>query len=411
SDVSMESTAKYEQEPFETHQARVARLCERLWPSLKPEAFEIHRMKGGVYNRIIGITTHPSLAKTWTLEWFIELLLRKLRFPTYWHLKDPSQLILRIPRGDDTQIAFDIAAFRYVADHTNLPVPKIHALDLTSNNALGKPYSLQDRLPGRCLIDAWDEFNHTQKLSLVREMGKALLELQSVTNPCAGIVGPKYIGTKRSFFGLRKPNPEILQFEVPRRDTPTGETTTSAAKPQTTLELLLTQFQRFCDWEEANWGAPEPLWANLMMIAVKMGDMGLFEDQGFYFCHMDLHARNILVQVVDDTTVEISGILDWDSGIFGPKFLSCAPPMWLWLPEDVDHEDETLAEDDPEDPETLELKEAFEEIVGGEFLRYAYKPEYIIARRLMVAAMSGMFQPADEEAVEKIIQDWEELHP
>ncbi|KAF2806738.1 uncharacterized protein BDZ99DRAFT_479138 [Mytilinidion resinicola] len=279
------------------------------------------------------------------------------------------------------------------------------------NNALGKPYSLQDRLPGRCLIDAWDEFNHTQKLSLVRAMGIALLEMQSVTNPCAGIVGPKYTSTKRSFFGLRKANPEILQFEVPRRETRTGEPTTPPAKPQSTLELRLTQFQRFCDWENAHWGEADPLWDNLKEIAQKMGDMGLFEDQGFYFCHMDLHARNILVQVIDDTTVEISGILDWDSGVFGPKFLSCAPLMWLWLPEDVDHEDETLAEDDPEDPETLELKEAFEEIVGRDFLRYAYKPEYIIARRVMVAAMSGMFQSADLDAVEKIVQDWEELHP
>jgi hypothetical protein len=64
-------------------------------------------------------------------------------------------------------------------------------LDVTSNDFLGEAYSLQSRLRGRCVIDTWDDFEHPRKVSFVRALGNALLELQSVTKPCTGFVYPE----------------------------------------------------------------------------------------------------------------------------------------------------------------------------------------------------------------------------
>jgi hypothetical protein len=107
-----------------------------------------------------------------------------------------------------------------------------------------------------------------------------------------------------------------------------------------------------------------------------MGGMGLLGDTEYHFCHTVLHDRNILVEIPEDWTVRISGLLAWDTAIFVPKFLSCAPPMWIWLSEEDDGEDEALAEKTPDHPGGKELKQVFEDTVGPGFLQYVYKLEY-----------------------------------
>lgn len=45
-------------------------------------------------------------------------------------------------------------------------------------------------------------------------------------------------------------------------------------------------------------------------------------------CHLDFEPRNILVDPTDNVVSPIaSGILDWDSVVLAPSFISCAPPM------------------------------------------------------------------------------------
>jgi Ser/Thr protein kinase RdoA (MazF antagonist) len=59
-------------------------------------------------------------------------------------------------------------------------------------------------------------------------------------------------------------------------------------------------------------------------------------------CHLDLAPRNILVDHASNAALSrISGILDWDSAVFGPSFMSCAPPLWIWAWND-DEEDERM---------------------------------------------------------------------
>ena len=93
-------------------------------------------------------------------------------------------------------------------------------------------------------------------------------------------------------------------------------------------------------------------------------------------CHLDLNTapRNIMADFDKDNPddLEITGILDWDSAIFAPRFVGCAPPMWIWVWNSEEDEDERYAEDIPPTPEQQELKRIFEETVGFDFLYYAY---------------------------------------
>ena len=118
-----------------------------------------------------------------------------------------------------------------------------------------------------------------------------------------------------------------------------------------------------------------------------MHEAGIFEDMPNCICHLDLMPRNIMVETPNATSANISGILDWDSAVFAPFFVSCNPPSWIWDWAEEEDEDPAKANETPETPEMQELKQVFEDAVGSKFLTCSYNPEYQLARRLFDLAM------------------------
>lgn len=148
------STYEYGQEAFETYKLKVLQLCRDVgWG----EPSEVERMKGGSYNRVIG-----------------------LKFQN-------RECVLRIPRevmhtGDDLQRVTDlkdqVVVLRYVSEF--LPVPAIMAFDSTINNALGSPYVLQVRARGKDLDKLYDTLPLAEKLQVATAMAELILKIESV---------------------------------------------------------------------------------------------------------------------------------------------------------------------------------------------------------------------------------------
>ena len=119
-----------------------------------------------------------------------------------------------------------------------------------------------------------------------------------------------------------------------------------------------------------------------------------------------------MVETGPDDYIRITGILDWDSALFAPKFVSCRPPWWLWqdelFPEDA-MKSEKNANIKPYDPELLEVKNIFEEIVGNEYNRFAYQPQYLLSRRLFDIALYGVHSNEDAIEVQEIVKEWSKL--
>jgi hypothetical protein len=112
---------------------------------------------------------------------------------------------------------------------------------------------------------------------------------------------------------------------------------------------------------------------------------GLIPDADpFYFYQLDYQARNLLVQRPHDDTVKVTGVLDWDAEycIFCPKFVAMRAPFWLWVDKEADEEDKSFAHIEPTDESKRAIKAHFEESAGEEWSRYAFLPEYVIARRM-----------------------------
>ncbi|KAI4166669.1 MAG: hypothetical protein LQ343_007853 [Gyalolechia ehrenbergii] len=382
SDLSETSTLIYGQAPFSEYSSVVQKLCRHLWPSAT-EDFEIERLKGGGFNRVIGITAPDRVSQA------------------------PAQYILRIPRFEDTRPDRELAIHRYVQEHTSIPTAEIFFFDLTNENILEKPYVIQKRIPGNSLFQIYNTLDQERKRDIARQWGHILLEEQTITNDTSGVVEAieNKDGTLTysvSPFGLDPAlDDESIHVDI--------------ASDRTVLKMFVTQFSRWsaCDLQldPENIYAEETL-AQLSDIAIEMDAAGLFEDKHFYLSHLDLEPRNVLVDTGHDDSILISGVLDWDSAVFAPIFVSCMPPSWIWAwydNETNEEEVEAKANEIPEDPDRRELKQIFEETVGPAYLVYAYHPQYRLARKLFKLAKDGLRSCWANDFVQSVPEEWAEM--
>lgn len=94
----------------------------------------------------------------------------------------------------------------------------------------------------------------------------------------------------------------------------------------------------------------------------------------------------------------LNGFFETEHLRFGPKFLSCQPPMWLWTPDEPEYIDRYCRYDQRQANRALEtaeqrqIKASFDEAAGPEFVRLAYPAEYRIARRLYDFCLTGYYR-------------------
>ena len=371
SGVTDTSTLMYSHEPFETYQSHVLHLCRDLWPTLHQD-YIIERMKGGSFNRIIGIDVFGT------------------------DPRQPTRLILRVPRDDSDRIDQEVAILQYVQQHTGILIPSVVASDHTSDNALNQSYMIQNRLSGASLHYTYRDLSYEQKRPIAEQYARLLLDLQGVTSQIAGVIEGPTTGNedfKIVHFDLGWGSEKPLPTDVPGNST--------------TIEMLKTQFARLRA-ESLRCEPPDmfdiEFWNQLEAAALEMHQAGVFNNTKHVLCHLDLMPRNIMIKL--DPEVSISGVLDWDSAVFLPEFMSCAPPSWIWAWDDEEDNDEEAANTLPSTIENQQLKRLFEDVVGQRILDYMYKPEYKLARKLCSTSINGMHSNEDLRTVEGFLKDW-----
>ena len=444
SNVSFTSTVEYSQTPFDEYIHRVKELCNLLWPpspkipqdvktsraerllgrnrmtgillpkrsrsvraSAPPKEFMIERLRGGGFNRIIGITVkHPTG-------------------------EAPTQLILRVPRFDDARPDREVAVLRFIRQYTSIPIPEVKYVDFTSDNPLKRSYVIQNRIPGHDLQGAnglgYLSLNHEQRCTFAREFALLLRELHGLTHPFPGFIEPSADSGHDQKFTVRPFDLETINGYVPEVDLNTKlplfqvrpfvkdwKPPENPSMDETAYYFMISQFGRWKARElrsEPATIAWSKLQDRLVIMADQMDVLGFLGSNLNCLCHLDLLGapRNIMANIGSDGLLSITGILDWDSAVFAPVFVGCAPPMWLWA-WDEEEEDERHANDTPLNPEDQEIKRIFEETVGDSFLSYAYKPEYRLARELFRFAKTGIRSTTDMEEIEVALKEWAEIY-
>ncbi|KAG7001428.1 hypothetical protein G7Y79_00031g065430 [Physcia stellaris] len=386
SEYSETSTIEYEHESFETFRTKVEALCKGIWTSPLVK-FDVQRGRGGSYNRIVEITVHePNSPAT------------------------PKEYILRVPRFEKNRLDRDFAALQYARQHTELPIPENVAIDLTADNPLGGRYVVQTRLPGVALHDVYPTLIHAQKCSIAQQIGHMYASLHTIESPVAGIIEQHSIsGFVIRPFDLRGPYHTT-------RASPASEVDCVAEENTDTISFLLSRCALWkgeilrIDSEDV---VGVTYFDRLSDALISMHNLGQLRDNEITLCHLDLAPRNILVSIQpSNTSICISGVLDWDSVVFAPRVMACAPPMWLWNWASGDEEEnEAEAGELSLSTDDQEIKSIFEKAVGAKFLQFCYKPQYRVVRSLIHFAIFGMHSNEDLKEVDKALEELERLKP
>ena len=325
------STATYErqeQEAERNFQRRIEQLCQDLWPaprSMKyrlltsnaamrlrssslirsiipaPQTLSITHLKGGGFNYITAVTLPP----TYSAEGY-------------------RHLILRIPREAESRPDHQVATLQYVQTQTSIPVPSIKAADFTCDNALEKPYTIQHRVPGSDLDSIWETLTHFQRCNVAEEVGKVVRKLLSVESQSIGLIQAASEGSDTSLG-----TPHIVPWRLESR----GEAL--ELKPRNALSrgapsvhnTTLNFFESYFEcWRghalSESLGEVDvevQLYDDLLQVSREMNELSLFEPNLNCLCHLDLHPRNIMVQLGRNSSVEITAILDWDETVIAPN--------------------------------------------------------------------------------------------
>ena len=426
---SVTSTIAHEQTPFEEFSVQVKELCHLLWRSSSkeprsegllrgssnrllgalrskkvgrllrssspPKEFVIERLTGGTFNRVVGITIIGSDGMSGT------------------------QMMLRVPRMEWLSTPDrEVAVLRYVRQHTSIPVAEVTAFDFTSNKPLNKLYVVQTRLPGTNLHAAAKQREMTtdQWCTVARNIGRTMLELQKITNPTPGLIEASSIEDGTQSFS-------VCPFDIKSAYDPKWKEKVAAVVAEenatairnyekSTLMFFAVQFGRWRADELRREPQGILYWDfmhRLIDAASQMDSVSCLGDDTNCLAHLDLAGRNTMVEFNNDGSLRVTGILDWDSAVFAPKFVSCAPPWWLWADENdtiSDLRDESKASHTPAQPRDQAIKRAFEDTVGEDFLFYAYQPQFRLARRLFHIALTGNTGEMELASIESFLEDW-----
>lgn len=310
----------------------------------------------------------------------------------------PKTYILRIPRITAHNLHHQVATLTYLKHNFAAPVPSIVRFDSSADNALGRPYMLQRRLAGQPLAQLWSSLNQAQRMCATRCIAEVVRDMAKLTSRCGGIISARNTTHDLTTGFLRVepvpvgPGSDVTEIYAAR-----------LAAPQTTREFLLELIERQrCYARDRGNPTFEDIWDGFVDMTNKLVDAGLIPDtDAFHLVHGDLQSRNLLFAVTSPATVRLTGVLDWDSVLFAPKFVGMCAPSFLWSGNDADEFGEGA--------DKAELERVFEDVVGETFYRESYRREYALARRMFSFLVKGIRSRADVFLCEVVLEKWAHL--
>jgi aminoglycoside phosphotransferase (APT) family kinase protein len=365
----------------------------------------------GSYNCVIGVTikaSEPRRDSGIALGSLMKLFSNSVKLKEY---------VVRIPINYEKskedladELLRDVAVLQVVAPRLSVPIPIVVEYDMTSNNVLVDPYVIQTRLRGSSLQTFWDDLNCRQRVSAIKQITKITEKIAAVTASTAGFI---------SVDNLKFPSTshiENAQFPVPLHklglDSKFTKPRWGPAAPQTPLEWITEQCERWCEYEEIVSDTDNrERWWQLVCIARSLERKGWLGET-FHLVHNDLFARNLMAVVKDAATVEITGVVDWDFAFFGPKFMALRAPTFAWMEDRLNCEsNEQHANYQPEGRTNRAVRHAYCDAASHEYVTFAFAPEAILARRMFQVVTKGMLNRVRMDESASIARDWNALYP
>lgn len=227
---------------------------------------------------------------------------RLLALPSRVTFEDPD---LARKRGQSSRLRREVEAMRFVQQHTSIPVPAILGVQLDDGPDDEDGWILMQRLPGLELGSAWPDMQCEARAEAVRQLKSHLEELHRLRPQGAGWIGscsggPAY-DHRLSNMSTCGPFASVGDFH----------------------DYLVAPVRQ----------CPRPDWVSKFRSQLP-------DTYEIRFAHADFSWENVLV---DPSTGNISGILDWEMAGFWPEwweyrkalFGSRSQPCWFQLLSEI----------------------------------------------------------------------------
>ncbi|KAH6659457.1 hypothetical protein BKA67DRAFT_652685 [Truncatella angustata] len=401
---------------------RIQALCKTLWPNAR---HNIAFLAVGTYNKVFGLSVlHEDGAAC-------------------------GEYVLKLPELEDT-VTNTVGVLRYLERRTSpaegesraLRLPEVVGWDGTKDNDLGYPYIMTKRIPGMNLGKEWEALAQSQRMAVATQIARLYMDFESISSAVTGIINvpPTHNTAEKSI----SPKPDEL-LEISAFGTTFAgdqarhtdfEDEENGLLPLDRLyadppglpvgEMMLAPLKRRISQalhqETPDLNIVEYHYKPLLYILGQLNEGDIFasvddgndEDTRFCLWNLDLTPSNIMIDYATNHEPYITGILDWEAAIFGPRFMTAEPPRWLWTNEvatkswpeyDPEPLHKRLMDADSRDDDAI--KGVFEQAMGPEWLSNAYDPEFVFARQILKLSMLSVWGQAEVDESEDIQLAWD----
>ncbi|CAG8746324.1 17308_t:CDS:2, partial [Rhizophagus irregularis] len=259
----------------------------------------------------------------------------------------------------------EVATMKYIAQNTNIKVPKVYDWDCTVNNPIKTPYILMERLPGQHLYRVWDKLTFEEKKCILSQMVDILLELW--TKCQFEEIGCLYMDSVTSTFQIG-PIIDLMFYIEGRNSIPSF---TGPFRRLQELVYALIQKEKFFfeihgaqelmeKWKLDHIKATSEVANTIKKLDLLQSKLSKIFDESidqkpFVLIHGDFDAQNILVEHSVNNEIKIVGIIDWEFSRTGTLWNLCKYPIWIQKSVDID----VIVGNQPESCENQKLRDFF----------------------------------------------------
>ena len=395
-----------EMEPFDSYKEKIEQLCNYI--DLKNCIIEVIQHGYGYQNCVYSLTSTSDSTEAYVLR-------------------------VATLEADDLHksISDGLATLGYLQQ--KLPVPRMKHHDLSNNNPLGKPYTIQTRLAGVSLSKIYEEMSYEEKLAIIDQVVELVVQLEAIRFPIAGLLKSKTNVT---------PTPACQDLDAGDLTIEPFDSRYPVDKPESDpsrlreregphlKDLMKSLLEGWIEYDrrdeivrrkglgqETAWTDDDtytiPPFKRLLSMLQDLDDQSAFKDQPYpiVLYHWDLEPRNILIENSTGAW-KISGIIDWDEVEAVPRPLARRPPVWMW---DFSEEPETgyYNSDQYPDPELNEESQNLKDYFDGkaekalpDYREDAYGHGRWL-RRMFPYCKSGLNDTTDMRYCLELLDQWE----
>lgn len=253
---------------------------------------------------------------------------------------------------------------RYIQEHTNIPIPRVHAYGharLLRDDPTKQAFMILDYITGRPLTER--EFLHSSeehRRRLYSEIIDVFAQLRGLNFSAAGSLMPRLLSTKPTVVG---------DISIPANELEVQGYPISLSPSRSTSEFIA--LQRRLLWDTFSLPTQDLSEADAQLELFALHTMGQItvphnhQQESFFLTHADLRWPNLIV----DDDLQINGIIDWEWAVTVPAefFL---PPSWIITSDDIFKEFQSVLAS-KQDPLTARLREEWNFCGDGITLRSA----------------------------------------